>query len=175
MDILISLNVRLKVCHNHFCSLSVHSNKIIFNIFFFCTLILNATINLEHAALHTKDYCKTGTIPPHDITSGKGLQSHCCQSCRESQTTPSQGALPPLELERQTRRDSTNLHTFFLFWCLDITVVQIDPLVPRVLGLKSPCSHLKDSMEATGWTNGGTINTNQCLVRIPLSEHTGIH
>lgn len=112
----------------------------------------------------------------HHMTSHQEKDfSHIAVRAAESQTTPSQGALPPLELERQTRRDSTDLHTFILFWCLDITVVQIDPLVPRVLGLKSPCSHLKDSMEATGWTNGGTINTNQCLVRIPLSEHTSIH
>ena len=135
-DILSSLKCAIAI----FCSLSVHSNKIICLLFFFflfCTLILNATINWEQAAaLHTKDYCKTGTIPPHDTTSGKGLQSHRCQSAR-----------PPLELQTHTRRQTASasaLWALHLVLVSDIIVVQTDPLVLKVLGLKSPCSQLRD-------------------------------
>lgn len=75
--------VQLKCAITSVSSLSVHSNKIILSIYlFFLYTYLKCYCKLRACCCpDTKDYCKTGTIPPHDTTSGKGLQSHHCQSC----------------------------------------------------------------------------------------------
>lgn len=164
-DILISLN-------GHKCAIIVFAHYQYFPIkyFFFCTLILNATINSEHAALHTKDYCKTGTVPPHDITSGKGLQLHCCQSGRESQSTLwlccSSTRAGKSDQERETALTST-LSVSCGFES-DITVVQIDLLMK---GSKFEVALLPLQDSRGNWLDDGAINISQCLVRNPVPTY----
>lgn len=59
----------------------------------------------------------------------------------ESPLTPSQGALPPLQLETDHRR-----HRFHLVLVSDITLVHMDPLVLEVLGSTLPCSYLQTQL-----------------------------
>lgn len=113
-------------------SISDHSNKVTACFFSsFSTFILYHELRTA-AALHTKDYCITGTIPPHDIiTPGKrdltSLSERQCQSLHRMRFLQS-----TCNIDTKTTSE--------ISISSEIIVGPTDPLARRILGLKLLCS-----------------------------------
>lgn len=147
----------------------VHSNKIIcLHIFLICTLILNATINWEHAVAPTlKITAKLAQY--HHMTSRQEKDFSHCQSCRVLSIANFPVCSSSLKLKRQT---STDVHTLSVLSCFGVWH-HCGPNRSFGPGFWA-WSCLAPTRSINGWTSSSTIH-HQCLVRLPLFKRTIIH